>query len=302
MTDADRARRIFGLETEYGVQHWNPEGRPLSPEEVVRYLFRPVVEWGHSSNVFVSNGSRLYLDVGSHPEYATAEAATLHDVVAQDAAGERIVDDLRAQLQESLDAEGVGGTVHLFKNNVDSAGNSYGSHENYMISRRTEYARLVQVLIPFLVTRQILVGAGRVHPNGPADFGGLTLGDGSHGPSYSFSQRADHIWEGSSSATTRSRPMINTRDEPHADAEHYRRLHVINGDSSMSQTTTALKIGTTDLMLRMISARRSSVPWVSRCACPAPCDGAGVPLSGSSVSSSRREPDPKMRSCAMCVS
>ena len=94
MTDADGARRIFGLETEYGVQHWNPEGRALSPEEVVRYLFRPVVEWGRSSNVFVSNGSRLYLDVGSHPEYATAEAATLRDVVAQDVAGERIVDGL----------------------------------------------------------------------------------------------------------------------------------------------------------------------------------------------------------------
>ena len=77
MTDADRARRIFGLETEYGVQHWNPQGRPLSPEEVVRYLFRPVVEWGRSSNVFVSNGSRLYLDVGSHPEYATAECLSL---------------------------------------------------------------------------------------------------------------------------------------------------------------------------------------------------------------------------------
>ena len=247
-------RRIYGIETEFGITHSVSHGHSLGADETARRLFEPVLAWGRASNVFLPNGGRLYLDVGSHPEYASAETASLQDVVAQDMAGELIVDDLRQQLQQKLAEDGTGGTVHLFKNNVDSAGNSYGSHENYMISRRTEYARLVQVLIPFLVTRQILVGAGRVHPNGPADFGGLTLGDGSHGPSYSFSQRADHIWEGSSSATTRSRPMINTRDEPHADAEHYRRLHVINGDSSMSQTTTALKIGTTDLMLRMIEA------------------------------------------------
>ena len=245
-------RRIYGIETEYGITHSAPEGRGLDADETARRLFEPVLAWGRASNVFLPNGGRLYLDVGSHPEYATAETATLGDVVAQDAAGQRIVEDLREQLQESLDAEGTEGTVHLLKNNVDSSGNSFGSHENYMISRSTGFPRLVQVLIPFLVTRQILVGAGRVHPHGPASFGNLELDTG--GPSYSFSQRADHIWEGSSSATTRSRPMINTRDEPHADAQYYRRLHVINGDSSMSQTTTALKVGSTDLMLRMIEA------------------------------------------------
>ena len=137
---------------------------------------------------------------------------------------------------------------------MDSRGNSYGSHENYLIARRTEFARLVAVLIPFLVTRQLLVGAGKVHPQGPGDFGAVRVGDDDGAPSYSFSQRADHIWEGASSATTRSRPLINTRDEPHADAEYHRRLHVIVGDSTMSQTTTALRIGTTDLMLRMIEA------------------------------------------------
>ena len=245
-------RRIYGIETEFGLTHSAPGGRPLSADDAARRLFAPVLAWGRASNVFLPNGGRLYLDVGSHPEYATAEADSLHDVVAQDAAGERIVDDLRVRLQQSLDAEGVAGTVHLFKNNVDSAGNSFGSHENYMIARSTEYTRLLQHLLPFLVTRQILVGAGRVHPAGQPAFGALTPGDGS--PSYSFSQRADHIWEGSSSATTRSRPMINTRDEPHADAQHYRRLHVITGDSSMSQTTTALKIGATDTLLRLIEA------------------------------------------------
>lgn len=245
-------RRIYGIETEFGLTHSAPQGRGLGADETARRLFAPVLAWGRASNVFLPNGGRLYLDVGSHPEYATAEAATLRDVVAQDVAGERIVDGLREQLQETFDAEGVDGSVHLFKNNVDSAGNSFGSHENYMIARRTEFSRLVQHLLPFLVTRQVLVGAGRVHPAGPPAFGAFTPGDGA--ASYSFSQRADHIWEGSSSATTRSRPMINTRDEPHADAENYRRLHVITGDSSMSQTTTALKIGTTDVLLRMIEA------------------------------------------------
>jgi proteasome accessory factor A len=247
-------RRIYGIETEFGIAHSAPDARPLTPEEAARKLFTPVVAWGRSSNVFLPNGGRLYLDVGSHPEYATAECATLEDVVAQDKAGELILEDLRQQTQEALAAEGVPGQLYLFKNNVDSQGNSFGSHENYMIARRTEFARLVSILIPFLVTRQIMVGAGKVHPRGPEDFGTVPVGPGDGAPSYSFSQRADHIWEGSSSATTRSRPLINTRDEPHADAEHYRRLHVIVGDSTMSQTTTALRIGATDLVLRMIEA------------------------------------------------
>ncbi|MGQ1797245.1 Pup--protein ligase [Kocuria oceani] len=245
-------RRIYGIETEFGIAHSAPGARQLSPEEAARTLFRPVVAWGRSSNVFLPNGGRLYLDVGSHPEYATAECASLEDLVAQDKAGELLVDDLRRQAQDALAADGVPGQIYLFKNNVDSRGNSFGSHENYLIARRTEFARLVQILIPFLVTRQLLVGAGKVHPAGPEDFGAVPVGSGA--PSYSFSQRADHIWEGSSSATTRSRPLINTRDEPHADAQHYRRLHVIVGDSTMSQTTTALRAGTTDLMLRMIEA------------------------------------------------
>ncbi|MEX5271311.1 Pup--protein ligase [Kocuria sabuli] len=249
-------RRIYGVETEFGITHSAPGARPLSPEEAARTLFRPVVAWGRSSNVFLPNGGRLYLDVGSHPEYATAECASLEDLVAQDKAGELLVDDLRRQAQDALAAEGVPGQLYLFKNNVDSRGNSFGSHENYLIARRTEFARLVQILIPFLVTRQLLVGAGKVHPTGPEDFGAVRVGDEPGAPSYSFSQRADHIWEGSSSATTRSRPLINTRDEPHADAEHYRRLHVIVGDSTMSQTTTALRVGTTDLILRMIEAGR----------------------------------------------
>jgi proteasome accessory factor A len=129
--------------------------------------------------------------------------------------------------------------VYLFKNNTDSAGNSYGCHENYLVSRHGEFSKLADVLIPFLVTRQIIVGAGKVIQT-------------PRGAMYSVSQRAEHIWEGVSSATTRSRPIINTRDEPHADAERYRRLHVIVGDSNMSETTTMLKVATCDLVLRMI--------------------------------------------------
>lgn len=234
-------RRIFGIETEFGIAYSGPDSRPLSPEEVARYLFRKVVSWGRSSNVFLTNGSRLYLDVGSHPEYATAECDDLAQLVAHDRAGELILDDLVEEAEDRLRAEGFNGSVYLFKNNTDSAGNSYGSHENYLIPRRLEFSRLAEILIPFLVTRQLLVGAGKV----------LKTQSGSL---YAFSQRADHIWEGVSSATTRSRPIINTRDEPHADAEHYRRLHVIAGDSNMSETTTLLKVGSVDLMLRLIES------------------------------------------------
>ncbi|WP_169165616.1 Pup--protein ligase [Cellulomonas taurus] len=234
-------RRIFGLETEYGVTCAADEGRGLSADEVARYLFRKVVAWGRSSNVFLRNGSRLYLDVGSHPEYATAECDDWRQLVTHDRAGERILEGLIADAQVRLEHEGLPGRIHLFKNNTDSAGNSYGCHENYLVRRQGDFARTSDVLVPFLITRQILTGAGKV----------LTT---PRGATFCFSQRADHIWESVSSATTRSRPIINTRDEPHADAEHFRRLHVIVGDSSMSETTTMLKVGATDLVLRLIEA------------------------------------------------
>src|SRR5664279_5503665 len=182
-------RRIMGIETEFGITCTFHGQRRLSPDEVARYLFRRVVSWGRSSNVFLRNGSRLYLDVGSHPEYATAEC-----------------DDLPT-----------------------------------LIARGGEFAKIADGLIPFLVTRQLICGAGKVLQS-------------PRGASYCLSQRADHIWEGVSSATTRSRPIINTRDEPHADAERYRRLHVIVGDSNMCETTTLLKVGSAALVLEMIEA------------------------------------------------
>jgi proteasome accessory factor A len=234
-------RRIMGIETEFGITCTFHGQRRLSPDEVARYLFRRVVSWGRSSNVFLRNGSRLYLDVGSHPEYATAECDDLLTLIAHDKAGERILQDLVVDAEARLAEEGIGGDIYLFKNNTDSAGNSYGCHENYLIGRAGEFSRIADGLIPFLVTRQLIAGAGKILQS-------------PRGASYCLSQRADHIWEGVSSATTRSRPIINTRDEPHADAERYRRLHVIVGDSNMSQTTTLLKVGSAALVLEMIEA------------------------------------------------
>lgn len=232
-------RRILGLENEYGVTCTLRGQRRLSPDEVARYLFRRVVSWGRSSNVFLENGARLYLDVGSHPEYATPECDSLLDLVAHDKAGERVIESLVGSAEARMREEGIRGSVFLFKNNTDSAGNSYGCHENYLTTRNEEFSKFAEVLIPFLVSRQVYAGAGKVL---------LTA----RGPIYCISQRAEHIWEGVSSATTRSRPIINTRDEPHADAEKYRRLHVIVGDSNMSEYATFLKVGVMSIMLRML--------------------------------------------------
>ncbi len=234
-------RRIFGMENEYGVTCTLHGQRRLSPDEVARYLFRRVVSWGRSSNVFLENGSRLYLDVGSHPEYATPECDSLYDLVAHDKAGERVLEGLVQSAEERLAEEGIRGKIYLFKNNTDSAGNSYGCHENYLVARQGDFQRMIDMLIPFFVSRQIWAGAGKLNqtPKGTA---------------YCLAQRADHIWEGVSSATTRSRPIINTRDEPHADAERYRRLHVIAGDSNMSEYATYAKVGATTAILQMFES------------------------------------------------
>ncbi|WP_127129236.1 Pup--protein ligase [Georgenia sp. SYP-B2076] len=240
------ARRIFGVETEYGITCAQPAPAQgagttgVSADDAARYLFRKVVAWGRSSNVFLRNGARLYLDVGSHPEYATAECDDFHQLVVNDRAGERILDRMVEDANALLADEGVAGTIHLFKNNVDSAGNSFGCHENYLVRRRRDFQAMGQALIPFFITRQILTGAGHLRPRA----GG--------GASYAFSQRADQTWDAMSSATTRSRPIINTRDEPHGDADLYRRMHVIVGDSSVAETTTMLKVGMTDLLLGML--------------------------------------------------
>ncbi len=234
-------RRIFGLETEYGITCSFKGQRRLSPDEVARYLFRSVVSRGGSSNMFLANGGRLYLDVGSHPEYATAECDSMRELIAQDEAGKVMIQDLADLAETRLHEEGVEGDIYLFRNNTDSAGNSYGCHENYLVDRVGDFVALTEQFIPFLVSRQLLTGAGKVLPQ-------------PEGATYCLSQRADHMWEGLASSTTRSRPIINTRDEPHADADRYRRLHVIVGDSNMSQVTTRLKVGMGHLMLSALES------------------------------------------------
>ncbi|WP_273351853.1 Pup--protein ligase [Corynebacterium resistens] len=241
-------RRIMGVETEYGITNVMDSARRLGPDEISRQLFAPIVEEYRSSNIYTSNGSRLYLDVGAHPEIATAECDSLHQLLAYDRAGDVTVQKLAKQAEETLAERGVGGRVYLLKNNTDSMGNSYGCHENYLVSRDIPLKALGAQLLPFLVTRQLICGAGKISiPTTGAPNENFPAG-------YTMSQRADHVWEGVSSATTRSRPIINTRDEPHADSSKYRRLHVIVGDSNMSEVTTALKIGTTLLVLEMIEA------------------------------------------------
>ncbi len=193
--------------------------------------------WGRSSNVFLPNGGRLYLDVGSHPEYATAECDNLLDLIKQDQAGDRIVEDLVVEAEKRLNNEGILGQIHLFKNNIDAAGNSYGCHENFSVQRKHNFQQIVESMIPFLITRQIFCGAGKWMTSSKSGV-------------FNLSQRSEHMWESISSATTRSRPIVNTRDEPHADPEEYRRLHIIVGDSNMSECTTILKVATTELVLR----------------------------------------------------
>src|SRR5262249_27552141 len=155
-------RRIFGLENEYGLTCTLNGERRLSPENVARYLFEKGIPGTRNANVFLENGGRLYLDTGFHPEYATPECDDVADLVSHDKAGERIVEDLRHQAEKRLREDGLAGDILLFKNNTDSTGNSYGCHENYLVSRDVSFQRLAEALIPFFVTRQIFAGAGKV--------------------------------------------------------------------------------------------------------------------------------------------
>ena len=242
------ARRIIGVETEYGITcaPTTDGPPPMDADHAARELFEPVVQRSRSSNVFTRGGARLYLDVGSHPEFATAECDRLEDVLAQDRAGELVMADLAERANARLAASGVPGRIHLLKNNRDAEGNGFGCHENYLVRRRGDFWNDARTLVPHLVTRQILVGAGHIAEDGetrPAGNGLRGLRD------YVFSQRADQMRDAVSSATTRARPLINTRDEPHADAEHYRRMHVIVGDSNIAQGSTLLKVAAMDLLL-----------------------------------------------------
>jgi proteasome accessory factor A len=188
------------------------------------------------ANVILTNGARLYVD-HAHPEYSSPEVTNPRDAVIWDKAGERV-------MAEAARLAGLSpGTapIQLYKNNVDNKGASYGCHENYLMNRSTPFAEIVRHLIPFFVSRQVICGAGRV---------GIGQDGGKDG--FQLSQRADYFEVEVGLETTLKRPIINTRDEPHADPERYRRLHVIIGDANLAEISTYLKLGTTSLVLSMI--------------------------------------------------
>lgn len=231
--------RIFGLENEYGLI-FSPHGKVYLPmEKILGYIFEGLIPNSWPSNAFLTNGARFYQDTGCHPEYATPECDQVFDLVVHDKAGERILESCLPVAEKRLEDEGLSGDIYIFKNNTDSMGNTYGCHENYLMRRDLDFWKVTEQLIPFFVSRQIYTGSGKV----------LKSSGRSH---YFISQRAQHIHEKTSSSTTSSRSIINTRDEPHADAEKYRRLHIIVGDSNMSEYATYLKVGTTALVLAMI--------------------------------------------------
>ncbi|MCA9467289.1 MAG: proteasome accessory factor PafA2 family protein, partial [Nitrospira sp.] len=232
-------KRIFGLECEYGLT-FSPNGRVYLPiEKILGYIFEGLIPNSWPSNAFLTNGARFYQDTGCHPEYSTPECDDLIDLVLHDKAGERILESCLPIAEERLREEGLSGEIFIFKNNTDSLGNTYGCHENFLMRRDVDFWKVSEQLIPFFVTRQIFSGAGKV----------LKV---SGKPQFFISQRAQHIHEKTSSSTTSSRSIINTRDEPHADAEKFRRLHIILGDSNMSEFATFLKVGTAILVLSML--------------------------------------------------
>ena len=217
----------FGLSTTYRVVWIPARPRPLSAAEVGRRLFGPVVAAGRGSSLLLGNGGRLRLDVAGQPEYATPDCGSPIDLVVHDKAGERILEGLLVDAGQRLRADGIAGDISLVKT---------GSQEHYLAGRRGEFGRLADLLIPFLVTRQIICGAGAVLPT-------------PRGAEYGLSRRPVPIGPGRP-----SRPLIMTRDEPRAAAAGFRRLHVLVGEANMSETTTLLKAAATNLVLRMAEA------------------------------------------------
>jgi proteasome accessory factor PafA2 len=192
------------------------------------------------ANVILPNGARYYVD-HAHPEYSTPECLTPRDLVTHDKAGERVLERSLDELTRSVVA---GPALQIYKNNSDGKGNSYGTHENYLVDRALPFGDIVRDLTPFFVTRQIFTGAGKLGAEGQWDARDRSI--------YQLTQRADFFETEVGLETTLKRPIINTRDEPHADPDRYRRLHVIVGDANMCEVATFLKIGSTALILKMI--------------------------------------------------
>jgi proteasome accessory factor PafA2 len=261
--------KVMGIETEYGITvrnqpdfnpilsslllinsyetyrtariRWDYEAEsPLRDARGFEYAEEkelPSKEESRLINLILSNGARFYVD-HAHPEYSTPECTNPRDLVIWDKAGERILNISRTRAEAVSPPEQ---RILIYKNNTDNKGNSYGTHENYLMDRRCPFTRIVQHLMPFLVTRQIFTGAGKVGSENNLEY-----------TPFQISQRADFLETEVGLETMHSRPIINTRDEPHADPEKYRRLHVIVGDANMSEFTTYLKAGTTAIVLSML--------------------------------------------------
>ncbi len=257
--------KVCGIETEYGVVLRNaPDSNPVlassllinayvehrrvgwdfedeSPGNDARGFPRPdsrppVVET-HLVNTVLTNGARYYVD-HAHPEYSTPECSDALELVIADKAGERILARSMRAAKRILDP---GQEIVVYKNNSDGKGNSYGTHENYLVDRLTPFNALVRTLLPWFVTRQVFTGAG----TGGTENGATPVG-------YQISSRADFFEEEVGLETTLKRPLVNTRDEPHADPQKYRRLHVIAGDANLCEVATYLKVGTMAIVLAMI--------------------------------------------------
>jgi proteasome accessory factor A len=231
-----RARRAsWDFEEESPLR--DARGFDLGGSGTVAKEFIEAEEDAGMANVILPNGARLYVD-HAHPEYSSPEVTNPLDAVAWDKAGELVMLEATRRVAAM---PGVSSPINLYKNNTDNKGASYGAHENYLCSRQTPFASLVRHLVPFFVTRQVITGAGRVG-----------IGQDGKGAGFQISQRADFFEVEVGLETTLKRPIVNTRDEPHADADRYRRLHVIIGDANLSEISTYLKLGTTALVLSMI--------------------------------------------------
>jgi proteasome accessory factor A len=258
--------RVIGIETEYATV-WHGEGGPPSRQTIFEALAAGVLaqldaEVSVDTSSFLPNGGRLYFDDETQPpgsglvEWSTPECRTVTEAVLYDLAGQQLLARSIPFAEDEL-----GGRLILLKNNRDGAGHTYGCHENYLVLRQSEFFSdekayfryLVRCLTPFLVTRQVLCAAGQT---------GLYRYAETNRAGYQLSQRADFVTDVVHADARRRRPIINTRDEPHADRQKYRRLHVLVGDSNMSPWCTFVKLGTTHLVLSMAEALAADVDYV----------------------------------------